>query len=391
MSDDEANNSAAALKLAVVHWSPVELYPPVLNLLRRLLAIGSGEVTVHTTRDHLGQPVFAAAGLRVHRTFSPTGHGAFARAFAYAWFQVATLVQLLLQRPQAILYVEPSSAFPVWLHSWLRPRIPVFIHHHEYHSPDQFLRSGMRLIRWFHRLERRRLLPRAAWVSHTNARRMELFQADCPEVPEAVCRILPNCPPASWQGTVNTAWAAGIRPFRFVYAGSLSLRDTFIAEFARWLATLPQGTATLDVYAYNLDAETAAFLEAPATAQAGVRWIRGGIPYDELPDRLRHYHAGLILYRAQTLNYRFNETNKLFEYLACGLDVWYADTMEGVRPHARADTTPRVIPIDFACLAADSSPAGLSARTAAAPHPAASATAEAALAPLIAALAACGT
>ena len=391
MNGEASGNSVPAaarapMRVSIVHWSPLELYPPAQNLLRALESEARFRSSVHTTTDHLGQPAFSVPGIAVHRSPSPAGRGAVARVIAYLRFHFGAFLILLRRRPDAILYIEPSSAFPVWLHSLFRPRVPVFIHHHEYHSPDQFHRPGMRLIRWFHRLERRRLLPRAAWVSHTNARRMELFREDCPEVGESACRILPNHPPASWQGTVNTAWPAGTHPFRFVCAGSLSLRDTFLAEFVEWLRTRPAGSALLDVYAYNLDAETAAFLDDPDTISAGVRWIRGGVVYQKLPEVLRHYHAGLVLYRARTLNYRFNETNKLFEYLACGLDVWYPDVMEGIRPHAREDTTPRVVATDFTSMNASDVSRWMAPRTADELHPGSLATAEAAVQPLIEAL-----
>jgi hypothetical protein len=40
-------------------------------------------------------------------------------------------------------------------------------------------------------------------------------------------------------------------------------------------------------------------------------------------------------------------TKKLFEYLACGLDVIYPREMLGVRPYARAAEQPRVVAWDF--------------------------------------------
>jgi hypothetical protein len=53
------------------------------------------------------------------------------------------------------------------------------------------------------------------------------------------------------------------------------------------------------------------------------------------------------MYRGNTRNYIYNETNKLFEYLACGLDVWYPKQMLGIKPHARTDIAPRIIELDF--------------------------------------------
>ena len=69
--------------------------------------------------------------------------------------------------------------------------------------------------------------------------------------------------------------------------------------------------------------------------------------YDDLPDLLRDFHAGLILYKGNTPNYIYNETNKLFEYLACGLDVLYPRQMVGVKPYVCRDARPRVIECEF--------------------------------------------
>lgn len=330
---------------AVVHFSPLEQYPPVQNLIRIMAAIPGVTVQVHTTQDNHGRCLDFGEACHIHRNSNPAGKPPFQRLLAYLGFHWMTFLRLLSETPPAIVYIEPSSAFPVYLFSLLRPKVPIFIHHHEYHSPDQFFRSGMRLIRWFHGLEKQRLFPRAMWVSHTNAKRMELFVADCPMVPESARRLLPNYPPASWREGENAAWASTSGPFRFVYAGSLSLKDTFVGEFVAWLLSQPKGTVQFDVYAYNLDAETSAFLEGMQGEV--IRFFSKGVDYDALPQILRQYHAGVILYRAETLNYRYNETNKLFEYLICGLDVWYSNRMEGVKPHAREHVQPRVIECDF--------------------------------------------
>ena len=315
-----------------------------MNLARALVR-GGFALQVHSTINRFAGQLFSCEGVVIHRGPNPALLGGIGRLWSYVAFQGSTLMRLLLWRPDAVVYVEPSSSFPVYLYSLLRPGLRVFIHHHEYHSPDQFFRPGMRLIRWFHGLEKQRLFPRAMWVSHTNAKRLELFVADCPMVPESARRLLPNYPPASWHVGVNAAWASTEGPFRFVYAGSLSLKDTFVGEFVAWLLSQPKGTVQFDVYAYNLDAETRGFLEG--VQGEVIRFFPKGVDYDALPQVLRQYHAGVILYRAETLNYRYNETNKLFEYLICGLDVWYSNRMEGVKPHAREHVYPRVMECDF--------------------------------------------
>jgi len=333
------------VRLAIVHWMPVEMYPPLMNLVRCLAESGRFEVVLHTTESPRSSEAYVRAGVAIRRSPAVAGRGWLGKLRHYLWFNLGTAARLLGWRPQVVVYIEPASAFPVWVHSLLRPGVPLFIHHHEYHSPDQFLRPGMRLVRMFHGLERRRLFGRAAWISHTNAKRLEMFAGDCPMVPQQVLRVFPNFPPGAWRRLTNRAWDDAGGTFRFVYVGSLSLRDTFLEAFVHWILARPARSVRFDVYAYNLDAETREFLlkhECDA-----LRYFPEGVGYEQLPEVLGGYHAGVILYRAETLNYRFNETNKLFEYLICGLDVWYSDRMEGVKPHRRIDQRPRVLECDF--------------------------------------------
>lgn len=331
--------------LAVVHWLPVELYPPAVNLVRYFARQGWA-VSLYTTENQHGRPRFAADGVEVHRSPAPGARGAVERASSYLHYHLGTAAKIVRQRPDVVLYIEPQSAFPVYVASVLRPRTPVFVHHHEYHDPEQFLRPGMRVARAFHRLERARLFPRAAWVSHTNEERLRRFLHDQPSVRPDVARVLPNLPPTSWFSGENRAWSnkADV-PRRLVYVGSLSLQDTYIREVVTWVREQPPGRVTLDIYAYNLTDETRDYLERAAGDQ--VRFFPEGVAYDDLPDLLRDYHTGLVLYKARTTNYAYNATNKFFEYLACGLDAVFPDRMIGLHPYARTDAWPRVFKVDF--------------------------------------------
>lgn len=332
-------------RIAILHWLPAEMYPPLLNMTRYFAGTGKWELTLFTTANHLGRPAFEQPDVRIHRGSAPGVLGRWRRLWAYAVWQLTTLARLLILRPDVVVYIEPQSSFPIYLLSFFRRRLPLFIHHHEYHEPKQFLRPGMTMARWFHRLEKSRLFPRAHWISQTNEDRLRLFLGDHPGVRPETGRVLPNYPPASWLAGPNRAWERGGLPLRMVYVGSVSLRDTFIAEMVEWVTRQPPGSVELHIYAYNLDAETREFLIR--NSSVAVRFHAEGIEYDDLPHVLRDYHVGLILYRARTLNYRFNASNKLFEYLACGLDVIFPSTMEGVKPYARSDGAPRVMEVDF--------------------------------------------
>jgi hypothetical protein len=125
----------------------------------------------------------------------------------------------------------------------------------------------------------------------------------------------------------------------------VSLHDTFIGPLVEWLQANPTMRIQLDVFAYNTDPTTREFLRK-ADGEI-VRFHDCGVDYDELPVLLRQFDVGVILYRCRTVNYQYNASNKLFEYLMCGLDVWYPPTMIGVKAYARDDVWPRVIEVDF--------------------------------------------
>ena len=141
---------------------------------------------------------------------------------------------------------------------------------------------------------------------------------------------------------------ASERLVRLVYVGSVSLHDTFIGPLVEWLLANPTMRIQLDVFAYNTDPTTREFLRK-ADGEI-VRFHDRGVVYDELPVLLRQFDVGVILYRCRTVNYQYNASNKLFEYLMCGLDVWYPPTMIGVKAYARDDVWPRVIEVDFEYL-----------------------------------------
>jgi hypothetical protein len=331
-------------KVSIVHWAPVEMYPPAVNLVRYLTDTGRWDVSLHTTRNGHKRTDFQYSGVAVHRSENPSGKKGATKASAYAAFQTQTTSRLVKEKPDVVIYFEPMSSLPVFLASTLGSRSKVFIHHHEYHEPGEFLRPGMRFAKTLHRIEQSRLFSRAQWISHTNAERLKMFLRDNPTAPASVSHVLPNLPSRSWSKDRGEPWISATAPLKLVYVGSLSRADTYIEEVVTWIQSAG-GEVTLDIYAYNLDADTRSWLGKLGDER--VRFHPDGVEYADLPATLSKYHTGLILYKAQSLNYEYNASNKLFEYLACGLDVLFPSEMLGVQPYARDDRAPRVLEADF--------------------------------------------
>ena len=62
---------------------------------------------------------------------------------------------------------------------------------------------------------------------------------------------------------------------------------------------------------------------------------------------LKNYDIGVILYKGHISNYVYNAPNKLFEYLACGLDVWLPKKMTGSLEYVTVATFPKILALDF--------------------------------------------
>ena len=335
-----------SIRFAVVHWFPLEQYPPAQNLLVHFSKQPDFSVLACSTDNDRDREPFSHAGLTIARsTFPSRNLHLMRRIFWSAWFPVFVLWRLITFRPHALLYFEPHSSFPVFLYLIFARRCQLLIHYHEYRDPSEYRHPGNRLMAIYHEFEKRFLYLRADWISQTNGDRVRMFLADNPEVAPEKMRSMSNLPPAQWKEQCSSAWPTDGEALKLVYVGAVSRRDTYIESAVDWILRSRDRAISLDLYVNNTDAETEEYLKALTDPR--IRFCNGGVDYENLPEVLSKYHVGLILYRGNTRNYIFNAPNKLFEYLICGLDVWYPPTMLGVKPYARDDAWPRVIEVDF--------------------------------------------
>ena len=327
----------------IVHFQPLEAYPPIMNLLNFLSKEkGAGKIEVITTRAAKSDlPEYRSPGKISIRRAGRTGLSmpAASRYFNYFLFNSYCLLRLLVRRPGQVLYYETLSAFPPYIYKrYINRKAQIYIHYHEYTSKEEYS-TGMRLVSFFHKKEQK-LYSRALWISHTNEERMKMFTEDESLGLLRTRNLLPNYPPRSWAAGARSRTGS---PVKFVYAGALSMDTMYTRQFAEWIEK-KKGAATWDIYSTNISESARAFLKG-----LNSEYIRllDGVDYFTLPDILRSYHVGVILYNGHIPNYIYNAPNKLFEYLAIGLDVWFPDVMEGTRPYITTDTYPRVAEVDF--------------------------------------------
>ncbi len=332
------------MKIIIVHFHPIELYPPVQNFLG-FLAVKQKRhnisvLTTGTTVSILKQFETASATIRILR-FGQSGQNLklFKRYWSYFYFNVGSLVYLLLKRPMSVLYYETISSWPVYLYKrYFNAKTKVLIHYHEYTSLQEFEKE-MRLTKFFHKREKW-LYPRAQWLSHTNEFRMQKFLSDVKPIAVINPHILPNYPPKSWfrkgENKIDI-------PVRVVYVGSVSMDTMYTREFSDWVIE-QKGKVIWDIYSFNITDEAKKYLQSQ---QSGWIRLKPGVNYDDLPNIFKSYAVGIVLYNGHTHNYVYNAPNKLFEYLACGLDVWFPGLMKASLTYITNRSYPKVVAIDF--------------------------------------------
>ena len=329
--------------IVILHFSPLELYPPIQNLLVQLERTQI-VFTVHviTTQDTGGEiPTFCLNSNRIKIVrYGKSGRvpSAFVRYWNYLKFHGWAVWYLITINPKRVLYFETLSSFPVYIYKYLfRSSAEVLIHYHEYTSPKEY--NNLKLMGFFHHLEKN-LLLHAKWVSHTNIYRLEKFKEDIYPFIINNAFILPNYPPKSWYSPARQKIDV---PVKIVHVGALSLSHMYTKEFARWVL-LQNGKAQWDIYGYNITEDTKAYING---LNSDFIRIMPGVSYDELPMILKAYQIGVILYQGVIPNHVYSVSNKLYEYLMCGLGVWFPSDIIGSYEYVTENSYPEVVKLFF--------------------------------------------
>lgn len=319
------------MKLAFLHNLPLEYYPPATNFLDLIGCSQTTEVRAFSSRNMKGREDYENAAIKIRRAKSPKPQAIPVwRMLVVFWWHVKTALSIAIFKPDAIVYIEPHSAIGAWIYyRLLGGEARLFIHHHEYYSPEDYDRPGMRIPRLGFGLEQSYLFPKAEWISQTNPDRLSLAKKDNPSVPDKAWHVLPNYPPKDWVKNfplTNSTKEGNLT--RLIYVGSASFEDTYIEEIVRWVAAYPR-ELSLHICGYNVAAEVWEWLDREQFSN--VSFNSDGYNYADLPQILEGFDIGLVLYKGNTTNFIYNVPNKVFEYLLCRLAVWYPVEMVGIR------------------------------------------------------------
>lgn len=78
-----------------------------------------------------------------------------------------------------------------------------------------------------------------------------------------------------------------------------------------------------------------------------VKYHSHGIEYDKIPETLNKYDVGVIFYKAYSENVVYCVSNKFYEYLSCGLDIWFSEAMKATWPFEYPQGNPSILKINF--------------------------------------------
>lgn len=332
-------------KIILVHFSPIERYPPAVNLTRFLadtLVKKTGfEIELVTTKSPDRSWVGETPGILIRRYEVFASANRMIRLVGYFLFNLRCLITLILKRPQIVMYFETLSSWaPVFYKQHINNKVELFIHYHEYSSAKEY-EEGMIMNRKYHQKELG-IYPKATWVSHTNQQRLNLFLADLKLDHLPGQQIMPNYPPLQWKKSKIKTRRSTER-IRFVYIGALSFDTTYVKEFAEFISR-HTSAFTWDIYTDNYADNISDFF-TKLNAE-NINFYRG-VSYDQLPELLAGFDIGLILYRGTTLNFTFNAPNKYFEYRICGLNIAFPFEMKGLIPFEMPTANPWVRKLDF--------------------------------------------
>lgn len=321
-----------------------------MNLLNILGNDNTIKTSVFSTFNISEKPNFEVNDIPIHRTLYPGNASNLVSRIWYFFTSIAVpLFRMLAFKPDALMYFEPHSAFPAYIYKkFFNREVRIFIHYHEYYTKEEFKAPAMASVNFYHQREMDFLYKKAVWISQTNSDRLTFFSEDYPNIPKEKLHVLANYPPRSWY-TENRTPVTDVTVKMF-YIGALSFESTYIKEIVAFVSER-SNTLSLDIYSYNIHPETKLFLERLTVSN--IKFFNNGVPYDEIPTVARQYHLGLVLYKPHNLNYMYNAPNKLFEYLACGLDVWVPETLMGCKPYLNGDTKPNVRSVNFEQLTDD--------------------------------------
>jgi len=310
------NRKVLKRKFTIVHYANVNFYPPVQNLLAELSDSDGPEVEL-ITGYHYEFP-----GLRV---VNPSGIFQHSRSklLHYTWWILVLLWKNARELPGAKTLLYEANSFPALLLN--STRSDVWLHFHEYRRPDRMQLSFFELLS---ELEIRRLIKKPLYVSHVTVARKQLL-LDEGAHPRNEIRVMWNCPRLEWSQNSDLDEK---RSHTLVLVGALG-KSTWYKEVMEAFECQNE----YDLHVYGKD-------KFESTNR--VKYC-GWVDYANLPEILSRYRVGLVWYNGESENFTSGISNKIFEYIHCGLHVIVSNEMAEAKNRLLVEYGASVSFVDF--------------------------------------------
>lgn len=307
-----------------------------MNLINSMVIVGFETQIIST--HYRGGDWFVNSNSEILRIGKSYG-SVINRYLCYLQFAIIGFWKFLKFKPTAIMIYETYSVLPVFLYSIICPKVKLLFHYHEFESKEE-KQYASAYSKFLYFLEKR-LLSKAIWVSQTNIDRKQKFQELYPQLSEKAMRVFPNYPTKNWVETGINRKIENSEIIKFIHVGSLGIETTYISEFVKWIQ-MQNGRATLTVVSQNLE-------NSVRDLFAKNQWVTliSNLPYQELPNIICEHQIGVVLYKGHIPNFVYNVPNKVNEYLACGLNVWYSDVLISTQKFADENNKYPLYNVDF--------------------------------------------
>ena len=291
-----------------------------MNVINSIAKIQEISCSVFTTKNKKSN-WFRVKNINIIR-ISKQSNNFFFRYWLYIHFNIKCFVGLILKNPDSILIYETYSVLPPYVYKILFRKVSIIIHFHEYETLEE-IRKSSAYSKILHRAKKK-LLIKADCISQTNNERKNLFLEDNPLINDNKVIVAPNYPPSEWfeYSKLNTT-KNKTGSIKLVHVGAVSLDTMYTEEIVNWVMA-QNGAYQLDFYTDNITKDAKLFFDS--LSNNNIRLL-GGENYFMLPNLLIKYDIGLTLYNGHIPNYIYNVPNKVLEYLACGLNVWYSSEL----------------------------------------------------------------
>lgn len=335
-------------ELVILHFAPLEIYPPVINLGVFLSKFSDPNIniTILTTFPELKIDSVEIDNIKVIRFKGiEPNNSKFEKAARYFKIYFSMFIYLIKVKPTVVLYFETLSSLPILLYKKIFKNVSVFIHYHELVTKEELMDG--RSLNKFLNIAEEKLYLKAAWISHTNIHRLELFHTEFPFLKGSVLKAMPNYPSSSWLKAPKQALdIKQDNVTKLVHIGALSLKGMYLEKVLKHFGDNPSYSITF--YSHKFTEEVNELISNYNNCS-----IKGSIAYQDIPTLKGLYDVGLVLYNGSSLNFTYNAPNKIFEYLALGLDVWCSDKLITARDYQISETFPKMVMVDYTNLSKD--------------------------------------